>query len=95
MRGIELPSSFEMDPHATQDGLATADSSRARTSTSGVPLPPPADQYTAAFFTAATSLLEAKVLAVSGRTAAGQVSTTTTVAAVETTEAANADALRL
>ncbi len=95
MRGIELPSLFEMDPEATRSGLTHADSGRARVSASGVPLPPPADQYTAAFFTAATALLEAKVAGVSGRTAFGQAATTTTVADVETTEAANADALRL
>lgn len=95
MREIELPSSFEMDPEATKNGLTHADSDRARVSASGVPLPPAADQYTAAFFTAATALLETKVVGVGGRTAVGQAATATTVAAVETTEAANADALRL
>ena len=90
-----MPSSFEMDPQATQAGLTHADSGRATTSASGVPLPPPADQYTAAFFTAATALLETKVAGVAGRTAVGQAATATTVAAVETTEAANADELRL
>lgn len=83
-----------MDPHATQDGLNNADSGRARTTASGVPLPPAADQYTAPFFTVATALLEAKALEVSTRTGAGQAATLTTVAAVETTEAANADSLR-
>lgn len=90
-----MPSSFEMDPHATRDGLTNADSGRARSSATGVPLPPPADQYTAAFLTAATALLEAKALAVGTRTAAGQAATATTVTAVETTEATNADSLRL
>ncbi|EHB44064.1 hypothetical protein MycrhDRAFT_6959 [Mycolicibacterium rhodesiae JS60] len=83
-----------MDPHATQDGLTNADSERVRTSASGVPLPPATDQYTAEFFSVATALLEAKALEVSARTAAGQVATLTTVATVETTEAANADSLR-
>ena len=88
-------SSFEMDPLATQDGLTNSDSGRAQTSASGVPLPPAADQYTASFFTVAAALLEAKALEVRTRTAVGQAATLTTVAAVEITEAANANSLRL
>ena len=90
-----MPAAFEMDPQSTQQGLTGSDSMRTHTTASVAPLPPPADQYTAAFFTAATAPLETKVAGVGGRTAFGQAATATTVAAVETTEAANADALRL
>ncbi|MGY4647672.1 hypothetical protein ACVWWN_001468 [Mycobacterium sp. URHB0021] len=90
-----MPSSFEMDPESTRHGLSSADSGRARTSGSGVPMPPAADQYTAAFFTVATALLGTAATGVAGRTVAGQSATAATVAAVETTEAANADMLKL
>ncbi|OKH64325.1 hypothetical protein EB74_10250 [Mycobacterium sp. SWH-M5] len=83
-----------MDPHATQDGLTSADSGRARTSASGVPLPPAADQYTAAFFTTATALLGTAAADVVSRTVAGQSATAATIPAVEATEEANADMLK-
>lgn len=90
-----MPAAFEMDPQSTQQGLISSDSTRTHTTASGVPLPPSADQYTAAFFTTATALLGTAAAGVAGRTIAGQSATSTTVAAVETTEAANADMLKL
>ena len=90
-----MAAEFDIDPDSAQQGLNRAGDARARMSASGVPLPPAPDQYTAAFFTAATGLLEAAVARVSSRTAMGQAATATTVAAVEGTETANANTLRL